>query len=632
MAELATLSEAHLVPQAVLQALEVKEQPSRPVIRTLSDYLESRKLLLVLDNAEHVLEGCVPLVDEVLRRSRDTAILVTSRERLGMTGELTYRVPSLRVPGPNETSTPETLSAYDGVRLFVQRAKLARSGFALTARNASAVASICARLDGMPLAIELAAVRLRSMSVDELSERLDQRFALLTDGSRAVLPRHRTLRSVIDWSYDLLSDSEQAMLHRVAVFAGGWTLASAERVCASDGIEVSDVLERLTSLVDKSLVVADEQAGTTRYRMLETVRQYALDRLREHGEEARWRSAHLACFIALANEFDEGIDGPRQQWWFSRIASEHDNLRAALAFAARSSPLEGLELAINLHAFFLVRGHLTEGREWYARLLDAFPVDGPKRERARGLNGAAQFAAEQGDRAPAKRLLQESVALFREIGDVTASHQNALYTLAYLTIQEGDYSEGEALSREAVGSARAKGESDLLCAGLDNLARALHAQGRWDAARECYEECLEVARERGTPFVFGCALKSVGVAEGTERLSEPALKHLAEGIRILHGLGHRMGVIESLEGIAGVFATMAAPRRAVRLWGASDAMRQEMGGARSAHESAIHERQLEPVRAILTAQEFARAWDEGRTMSLDDAVRCALDEEVRIEA
>src|ERR1700675_541884 len=312
LVELAALSDPDHVPQAVAQALEVKEQPTRPAIETLSDNLASKKLLLVLDNAEHLIEGCVQLADLILRRTPDVAILVTSRERLGMAGELTYRVPSLTVPGPGDNVVPDALLAYEGVRLFVERARLVRPEFSVASGNAAPLASICHRLDGIPLAIELAAPRLRSMSVEELSQRLDQRFALLTEGSRAALPRHRTLRSMLDWSYDLLTEREQAMLRRVAVFAGDWTLASAEQVCAGDGIDAPDVLEQLTSLVDKSLVVTDEQAGATRYRMLETIRQYALDRLRDSGEEPRWRGSHLACFVALAEEFDKGIAGPKQ--------------------------------------------------------------------------------------------------------------------------------------------------------------------------------------------------------------------------------------------------------------------------------------------------------------------------------
>jgi predicted ATPase/DNA-binding winged helix-turn-helix (wHTH) protein len=626
LVELAALSDPRLVPQAVAQALEVKEQPTRPVIETLSDHLASKKLLLVLDNVEHLLEGCVQFVDLILRRSPDVAILVTSRERLGMAGELTYRVPSLTVPGTSETLTPEAVSSYEGVRLFVDRAKLLRPDFDVTTENTASVASICARLDGMPLAIELAAPRLRSMSVDELSEHLDQRFALLTDGSRAALPRHRTLRSMLDWSYDLLTEREQAMLRRVAVFVGGWTLASAEQVYAGDGIDASDVIEQLTSLVDKSLVLTDEQAGATRYRMLETVRQYAQDRLRDSGEEAQWRRSHLACFVALAGEFFEGVEGPNQRSWFLRIASEHDNLRAALAWSAASSPIEGLRLANSLIGFWRIRGHLAEGREWLARLLDAFPIDGPTRERARGLRAAAILATPQGDYAAGERQLQESLALYREIDDPNGAGR-ALHALAYLSICQGHYSEAEALAREAIDRARATGDRRLLYSSLSQLAVALHAQGQSASARELYEQSLVMARELGTPFEIGHALTEIGWAECDEGRCDLALKHHTEGMTILHGLGNRPGVIDSLEGLAGVAAATAAPRRAARLWGAANVLRHEIGNARSVHESIAYERQLKAVRAILTAEAFDQAWDEGRAMTLDDAVRYALDEQ-----
>jgi predicted ATPase/DNA-binding winged helix-turn-helix (wHTH) protein len=624
LVELAALSDLRLVPQAVAQALEVKEQPARPVIETLHDHLASKKLLLVLDNVEHLLEACVQFVDLILRRSPDVAVLVTSRERLGITGELTYRVPSLTVPGANETLTPETVSRYEGVLLFVDRAKLASSEFDLTAENAASIASICARLDGMPLAIELAAARLRSMSVDELSERLDQRFALLTDGSRATLPRHRTLRSTIDWSYDLLTERERAMLRRVSVFAGGWALASAEQVCSGQGIDASDVIEQLTSHVDKSLVITDEQAGATRYRMLETVRQYALDRLRDRGEEKQWRGSHLGHFVALAEEFNEEKDGPKQQSWLTRIASEHDNLRAALAWSAERSPIEGLRLANALSAFWHIRGHLAEGSDWLARLLDAALSDRPTRELARGKYAAAIFAVPQGDYAAGKRLLQESLALFREIDDPKGVAR-VLGALAWLSIQRSDYPEAEAPAREAVDCARATGDRTLLFCSLAWLAIALREQGRSAEARELYEQSLAQARALGAPFEIGNILKEIGRAECDEGRHDLAEKHFAEGITILHDLGNLPGVIDSLEGLASAAAATAAPRRAARLWSATDALRQEIGNARSVPEGIAYERQLKAVRAALTAEAFNRAWNEGRAMSLDDAVHYALD-------
>jgi predicted ATPase len=626
LVELAALSDPQLVPQAVAQALEVREQPTRPVIETLSNYLDSKKLLLVLDNVEQLLEGCAHLVDEIVRRSPDITMLVTSRERLGMTGELTYRVPSLTVPGTSEALTLETVSRYEGVRLFVERAKLVRSDFHLTAENASSVASICTRLDGMPLAIELASARLRSMSVDELSERLDQRLALLTDGSRAALPRHRTLRSMLDWSYDLLTKREQAMLRRVAVFAAGWTLASAEQVCAGNGIDASDVIEKLTSLVDKNLVVTDEQAGATRYRMLETVRQYAQDRLRDSGEESQWRSSHLACFVALGAEFNREVIGTKQHAWLARIASEHDNLRAALAWSTEASPLDGLGLAVALDAFWRIRGFLAEGREWFARLLDVVPIDLRTRLRARGLYAAGLFAILQGDYTAGKGLLQESLMLFREIDD-PRNVAYALDSLAYLAIEQGEYPEAEALAREAVDLLRARASREGLCFSLIHLAIALRWRGEWAAAHESYEQSLVIARELGTPWEIGTALREIGLAECDGGRCDLALTHLAEAMTILHGLGDRPGVIESLEGLAGVAAATAAPGRAARLWGAAHALQQEMGGARSAHQKLIYERQVRPVRAVLTGKAFDQAWNEGRAMTLDDAVRYALDEQ-----
>jgi predicted ATPase/DNA-binding winged helix-turn-helix (wHTH) protein len=623
--ELAALSDPRLVPQAVAQALEVKEQPTRSVIETLCNYLASKKLLLVLDNVEHLLEACAHLVDEIVRHSPDIAVLVTSRERLGMTGELTYRVPSLTVPGTSETLTLESVSRYEGVRLFVERAKLARPDFDLTAENAASVASICARLDGMPLAIELAAPRLRSRSVEELIRGLDQRFALLADGWRTALPRHRTLRSMLDWSYDLLTEREQAMLRRAAVFVGGWTLEAAEQVCVGDGIETSDVVEQLTSLVDKSLIMTDEQATVTRYAMLETVRQYALDRLRESGEVAQWRGSHLACFVALALEFNKEVMGTKQEAWVARIASEHDNLRAALAWSTESNSLEGLRLAVALDAFWRIRGFLAEGRAWFARLLDVVPINLRTRLRARGLYAAALFAILQADYAAGKALLQESLVLFREIDD-PRNVAYALDSLAYLAIEQGEYPEAEARAREAVDLLRARASREGLCFALIHLAIALRWRGEWAAAYELYEQSLVIAREFGTPWEIGTALREIGLAECDEGRCDIALQHLAEAMTILHGLGDRPGVIESLEALAGVAAATAAPRRAARLWGAAHALQQDMGGARSVHQKLIYERQVQAVRATLTVQAFDQAWEEGRAMTLYDAVRHALDE------
>ena len=351
------------MPHTVAIVLGIADEAGASVTDTLVRHLESRTLLLVLDNAEHLLQACAQLVDVVLRRCRDVKLLVSSRERLGVAGEVIYRVPSLTTPDAKAGATPEHLAAFEAVRLFEARAQAHVAQFAVTPQNAVAVASICRRLDGIPLAIELAVARLRSMTVEEVHRRLDHRFRLLTGGSRTALPRQQTLRSLIDWSYDLLNTVEQALFCRFAVFAGGWTLEAAVAVCGGDGIDEWDVLELLTSLADKNLVVAEERNGATRYRLLETLREYGHDRLRESGVEERWRDRHLAYVVTMAEEAVAHLRGADQQAWLDRLETEHDNVRAALSYARTpGAEANGLRLVAALWFFWLLHGHVAEGR------------------------------------------------------------------------------------------------------------------------------------------------------------------------------------------------------------------------------------------------------------------------------
>ena len=623
LVELAALSDPRLVPQAVAQALGVKEQPTRPLIETLSDYLASKTLLLVLDNAEHLLEGCVQFVDLILRRSPDVAILVTSRERLGMAGELTYRVPSLTVPGASETLTPETVSQYEGVRLFVERAKLGRPDFDLTAENASSVASICARLDGMPLAIELAAPRLRSMSVDELSERLDQRFALLTDGSRAALPRHRTLRSMIDWSYDLLTDVEQAMLPRVSVFVGGWTLAAAEHVCTGDGIEKSDTIGVLTSLADKNLIIPEEQEGATRYRMLETIRQYALDRLRETGEEVTWRNRHFAWVLALAEESFDPLSGPDQGLWLDRMARELDNFRAALKWAIEQKLPDVFRMAPGLPRWWVRRAHLTEAREWFCGLLDVIPRDQAKRDRARALSAVGNIALYQRDHDEAERLFRESLALFRELDDVRGSAY-VQTNLALLAVRRGQYADAEPLLAECATLARTVDDAHLLAVNLGNLAVVVHARADGDKAATLFEESLTLARGDGDSFLTSQVLSARGRAECRDGNLKSAEASFVESLTIAGNLMDPDAAAEALEGFAELAVAKHAPKRAATILGAAAHLREETGLALPVPEEREHKRVVEATRAALGDDAFDQAWREGSAMDLEEAVRYAL--------
>ena len=623
LVELAAVADEQLVPQTVAHALGLKERVGQSFTDTLLAHLAPRHLLLVLDNAEHLLAACAELARTLLQRCARLTVLVTSRERLGVPGELIYRVPSLSVPDPGQKHVAETLLAYESARLFIERARLQQAHFAVTAQSAPAVASICSNLDGIPLAIELAAARVRALSVEEVWQRLGQRFRLLTDSSRTAPPRHRTLRALIDWSYDLLNEGEKAVMCRASVFAGGFTLDAAERVLSGDGIDETAMLDLLTSLVDKCLVVTEERAGSTRYRMLETIRHYAMERLRKGGDVAQWRARHLAWSATLAEGFSEGLKGPGMDVWFARIAGEFDNLRAALAWAVESDPVQGIRLAYHVRAFLDLRGHLAEGRNWLTRLLEVLPVDASALDRARALHAAARLAMTQGDYLAADCQLQESLELYREVNDPDGTGR-ALGALVRLAVEQGRYPEAEVLAREVFDRAQEAGNHPVLNAVRGYLAIALHGQGRWAAAHELFRQSLEAEREAGKRDDTVWILIEMGRAECDEDRPDLALRHFAESMIIAMDLGRRLGVVESLEGVAGVAAATGAPIRAARLWGAADALRQEDGIPRSTRESMIFDRQVKAVHDALTPDEFDQAWNQGRAMSLEDAVGLAL--------
>ena len=330
LVELASLSNPGLVTQTVATILGVKEEPGKPITQTLTEHLKHKRLLLLLDNCEHLLEVCTKLADMLMRQCPGVKLLASSREALGIAGEQTFRVPSLTLPERKQTHTPQNLSTYESVQLFIDRALLVRADFQVTNQNAPSLASLCCHLDGIPLAIELAAARVRTLAVEEIDGKLDQRFRLLTGGSRTALPRQQTLRSLIDWSYDLLHELDKLLLQRLSVFAGGWTLAAAEQVCAGEGVADGEILDLLTSLSDKSLVAAELQGGHSRYRLLETMRQYARERLLESGGGEAVRERHREYFLALAEEAEPNLKGAEQAEWLQRLEAEHDNLRLAL--------------------------------------------------------------------------------------------------------------------------------------------------------------------------------------------------------------------------------------------------------------------------------------------------------------
>ena len=533
LVELAALTDPALVPQAVAGVLGVKEQAGQPVQNTLVEALKAKRLLLVLDNCEHLVAACASLSADLLRACPGVHILASSREPLNVAGEQVYRVPPLTLPDPRRAQTAETLSQFEAVRLFIERAQAVQPSFAVTSGNAPAVAQVCFHLDGIPLALELAAARVRSLSVEEINTRLGQRFRLLTGGSRVALPRQQTLRALIDWSYDLLLGPEKTLLCRLSVFAGGWTVAAAEGVCAGEAIEDWEVLDLLTGLADKSLVVyeegADGEAG--RYRLLETIRQYAGDRLGESGEAEAVQGRSASWFLALVEEAEPHLRGPEQASWLGRLEGEHDNLRASLTWFEQRGDggEEDLRLAAALLGFWDARCYLSEGRQWLGRALVRTPpeavgragagVRGGSAAWAKALNGAGRLACGQGDYAEARALYKEGLAIWRLLGDQqnTAGSLNGLGNVA---AGQGDLAGAWALYAEGLAIWRQVGEPGGIAGSLHGLGNMAVHQGDLAGARALYEESLAIWRQLGNQGGVATSLLCMGsVAAGQGNLA-----------------------------------------------------------------------------------------------------------------
>ena len=555
LVELAALSDPALVPQAAANVLGVKEVPGQPISLALTEWLKTKRLLLILDNCEHLLTACATLATDLLRSCPDVHILTSSREPLSVAGEQTYRVPSMTLPDAQEAQTVESLSQYEAVRLFIERTKAVQPSFAVTDGNAPAVAQVCWRLDGIPLAIELAAARVRSLSAEGISRRLDDRFRLLTGGSRTALPRQQTLRALIDWSYDLLTEPEKGLLRRLSVFAGGWTLAAAEAVCAGEQEEEWQVLDLLTSLVDKSLVVYEEGSGDgDRYRFLETVRQYAGDRLLENGEAEAGRRRAAVWFLGFAEEGEPRMVGPEQASWLRHLETEHDNLRASLAWferhdAAAEEPAEGsLRLAGALNRFWAVRGHYAEGRQWVTKALES----AKEREgssvsavRARALFGAGYLAYNQSDYVSAQALYAECLEMQRQLGN-RKGVGTMLDNLGNVAYEQGDYARARSLYEESLALQRELENQQGIASSLGNLGNVAHEEGDYPAARALHEQCVAIQRDFADLRGIANSLNNLGNAAHEEG-DYPAARALhEESLGLQRQLGNQRGIANSL--------------------------------------------------------------------------------------
>ena len=624
LADLAPIADPALVPKTVASALNVPEQPRREMTETLMGVLQHKALLLVVDNCEHVLAACRDLTVVLLQKCSNVRLLATSREGLGVPGETLWRVPSLSVPeDPHHLQRPQDLVRYDAVRLFIDRAIAASSGFVVTRENAPAVAQICRRLDGIPLAIELAAARVKVLAVEQIAARLDDRFRLLTGGSRAALARHQTLRAAIDWSYNLLSESERAFLRRLAVFAGGWTLEAAEAICVGGAEEADQVLDLLTSLVDKSLVTVELDRNEARYRLLETLRQYARDELVESQEGAEVQKRHRSWYLDLAERAEAGIEGPADTVWLNRLEVEHDNLRAAMGWSTteKDDSETRLRLAATLNWFWECHTHWSEGRRWLETALAA-SRSFKSSARVKALWGCGNLAWMQGDYAKALALCDESLALGRELEDQPGIAR-ALMWRGLVAMRQEDFEAATALFEESLELSRKLGDKWFAAAVLSQMGAMARLRGDYAKAASLCEESLGMFRTLGGPRWIAYALRLTAHAVRLQGNLHSSAGLYREGLELLRSTSDKWVATECIEGLAIIAGMEGELEKAARLFGAAEAARETFGITTPRPERG-NLRDVAAVRAGAEDGTFAVASAEGRAMTLERAIEYAL--------
>ena len=619
--ELAPLADSRLVAQAAATALGVKEIPGEPVLDTLVDNCRDKDLLLILDNCEHVVLASAGLCEALLSACPGVRILVSSRELLRIAGEAAYRMPSLSLPDPKAVPRADVLSRYAAVRLFVERARAVQPHFSVDDTNAAAIAAVCRHLDGIPLALELAAARIRSMSVEELNRRIDKRFNILTGGSRTALPRQQTLRALIDWSYDLLAPAERTVLARLAIFVGGWTLRAAETVCALEAIGEEDVLDHLASLVDKSLVVAEERNGATRYRMLETMREYARERYQAAGEADAIALRHLAFFLALVEEAEPGLVGPRQGEWLEQLDFERENILAAHAACDRlpDGAMMGLRLVHATKRYWVSRGQLGLGKRVTAEALDRNGADVRNLARCRALFAAGQFGCFMGDYVDARAHLEESLPIAREVG-ADALIASITSTLALAALGQDDQRAARGYFEQAIMLSRNSGNRRELAVSLNGLAQIERMEGALEAAAARYDQALAIARELGDRETEAIVLLNLALVAIGRRDGMRARPIVEEVLVISSETQSRSTGQCALDVCAALAAVRSEWARAARFLGAVETQASEGGYHRDPADTAFFAPLIAQARDHLGLPSFERAEAEGRTLAYEDAI------------
>lgn len=639
--ELGAIKQPELVASSIAQPLGVRESEGRSIVEALREYLRNRNVLLVVDNFEQVVTAR-SIVAELLASAPRLKILVTSRELLHLSLEHEYTVPPLGVPESLVQVSADDLSRYEAVRLFVERARAIKANFALTDENAQSVVEICVRLDGLPLAIELAAARVKILSPQAILARLDSSLKLLTGGARDLPIRQQTMRGTVEWSYELLPEDETSLFRRLAVFAGGFTFAAAAAVVGSQlsvgpkeeaaiteraaaDIEQLriDPLDRLTSLVDKSLLVAKEQAdGELRFRMLEVVREYALARLESSGEAEAAHRAHSAYFLAFAEEVEPHLQGWRPAKWLDRLEEEHDNLRAALRWSLANDVGTAARLAAAIRYFWIFKGYLTEGLKWSESILK-LGVNVPTIARWKILSMAGNLARFQGDYETARMMYEAGLREGREADDLPQISLSCR-GLGGLAVEQGNHNTARGFIEEALAVARESNDKFGIARSLNMLGDLARTVGDDVAGRPLFEEALAICRQLGNQNAIGNILINLAAAEYGEGDYTAAYSHFAEGLTMAQESGIKIAISCALDGFGALAASRGESELATQLAGAAEQLRESINYNIEPAERRFRDAYLASTRVVLSEAVFSAAYASGRRLKLDEAVALAM--------
>jgi non-specific serine/threonine protein kinase len=661
--DLAPIRDPSLVTGETAQVLGIREEPGRPLVQTLCSHLKSRNVLLILDNCEHLVSANANLANTLLRAAPEIRILATSREALHVPGERVY--PLLPLPVPDRADGIEALTQSPSVQLFVERARSHKPSFSLTEREAPAIAELVARLEGIPLALELAAARVRSLSVADINIRLKDRYKLLTGGGRVLMERQQTLRALVDWSYDLLQEKEQRLLARLAVFAGGFTLPSTEEICGADPLAPEDVLDLLSSLVDKSLVMVDEGEDGARYRMLETIREYAREKLLSHGEMDATRGRHCDHFLAMAKASNRGLQGPEQPEWTRRTEAELDNMRAAIAWGLEGGgdPILSGKFEVALLGFWMLRGYGTEGRDIVRRTLRLPAIQASNLARAHTLYAGAALADNQSDYAEARQMLEQCLVLRRGLGeavDIAAT----LSTLSLVRLHSGDADGARAGEEEALQIFRQIGDRTGEAIGLLHLGQICAYVTDDVQARHYVHQCLAISREIGHLEMESECERMLGELALEGRDLDAAYAHFANALAVSRNAGDKRGeataiwltgrvdllagdtrsarirlggalrafrsfemyadLVACIEDLAALDRAEGLVDDATRLYAAAANVRERLALVRSPRAEVRWKNETASARRFLGDAAYDAASSEGRHWEIGEAVRRAL--------